>query len=170
MQLMQMGDIGREDAFRYELQYARFLDEEVTVRDGDVLTTTCMYDSMDRTEATPGGFGSQEEMCINFLLAYPADCCAHPHTLPTRPTNMESICLMHDISLRYAYFAVVCLLCSCGGCPCFNDRIPRECSKPLSEHHSRPVPRMTSSEHNWPEMALSLCSARRAVPHDQPSS
>lgn len=72
---MQMGDLGREDSFNYELQYTRFLPEERTVRNGDVLTTTCIFDSMDRTEVTPGGLGSQEEMCVNFLTVYPASCC-----------------------------------------------------------------------------------------------
>jgi hypothetical protein len=71
---MQVRDIAREDAFNYELQYSRMFDEEVTIRDGDALTGACMFNSMDRTEVTPGGFASQEEMCINFLLVYPATC------------------------------------------------------------------------------------------------
>ena len=71
---MQIGDLGRQDAFNYEIQTTYFREEEVTVRDGDVITTTCVYDSMDKTEATPGGLGSQEEMCVNFLMVYPAAC------------------------------------------------------------------------------------------------
>jgi hypothetical protein len=71
---MQLRDIAREDAYNYELQYSRMFDEEVTIRDGDVLTGACIFNSMDRTEVTPGGLASQEEMCINFLLVYPATC------------------------------------------------------------------------------------------------
>ena len=48
------------------------------MRNGDVVTTTCVYDSMDKTEATPGGLGSQEEMCVMFLLVYPSDCRTPP--------------------------------------------------------------------------------------------
>jgi hypothetical protein len=71
---MQLRDIAREDAYNDELQYSRMFDEEVTIRNGDVLTGACMYNSMDRTEVTPGGLASKEEMCINFLLVYPASC------------------------------------------------------------------------------------------------
>lgn len=78
---MQLQDLGREDAYNYELQYTRFLEEQVVVKSGDVLVATCIYDSMDRTQPTPGGLGSKQEMCINFLLTYPATC----RTLPTAP-------------------------------------------------------------------------------------
>lgn len=75
---MQIQDVGREDNFNYELQYANIYEEELVIQEGDVLVTTCIYDSMDKTEATPGGLGSQDEMCVGFLLAYPSNCCAIP--------------------------------------------------------------------------------------------
>jgi hypothetical protein len=73
---MQLREIGREDEFNYELQYFRFFDEEIVVKNGDVLVTTCIFDSMNRTEPTPGGLASKDEMCINNVLVYPATCCA----------------------------------------------------------------------------------------------
>jgi hypothetical protein len=73
---MQLRDIGKEDEFNYELQYFRFFDEEIVVKNGDVLVTTCIFDSMNRTEPTPGGLASKDEMCINSFLVYPATCCA----------------------------------------------------------------------------------------------
>lgn len=81
--LYAAGGSGREDAYSYELQYSRYFEEEVTIRNGDVVAATCMYNSMDRAEATPGGLASQEEMCINFLLVYPATCCASRHPSAT---------------------------------------------------------------------------------------
>uniref|UniRef100_A0A8D2LCD1 Dopamine beta-hydroxylase n=1 Tax=Varanus komodoensis TaxID=61221 RepID=A0A8D2LCD1_VARKO len=38
---------------------------------GDVLRTTCMYNTEDRTQATVGGFGIMEEMCVNYIHYYP---------------------------------------------------------------------------------------------------
>ena len=72
--MMQLGDLGRQDAFNYELQSSQFRDEEALVRHGDVVTTTCVYNSMDRAEVTTGGLGSQEEMCANYMFFYPGDC------------------------------------------------------------------------------------------------
>jgi Copper type II ascorbate-dependent monooxygenase, C-terminal domain len=75
---MQLRDVAREDAYNYELQYQRMFDEEITIRHGDIVSGACMFNSMDRTEVTPGGLASQEEMCLNFILNYPASCGA-PH-------------------------------------------------------------------------------------------
>jgi hypothetical protein len=75
---MQVNDVGRENAYNYELQYSRMFDEHITITSGDVLNGACMYNSMERTEVTPGGFASQEEMCISFILVYPASC-GTPH-------------------------------------------------------------------------------------------
>ena len=43
--MMQLGDLGRQDDFNYELQSTQFRDEEAVVRHGDVVTTTCVYNS-----------------------------------------------------------------------------------------------------------------------------
>ena len=47
--MIQVGELGRLDEYNYEIQATYFLDEEVEVRNGDVLTTTCVFDSMDMT-------------------------------------------------------------------------------------------------------------------------
>ena len=82
---MQLGDLGREEEFHYELQFTRFFEKEVTVTHGDLLVATCVYDSMDKTEPTPGGLGSQEEMCANYMFFYPGDC-GMPFLLSVRQT------------------------------------------------------------------------------------
>jgi hypothetical protein len=76
---MQLNDVGRENAYNYELQYSRMFDEHITIRCGDVLHGACIYNSMERTEVTPGGVSSQQEMCTSFILVYPASC-GTPHT------------------------------------------------------------------------------------------
>jgi hypothetical protein len=79
---MQIGEAGRENNYSYELQCSQFFPQPITIKDGDMMVTTCMYDSMGKKEPTPGGLGSQEEMCINFLVIYPATCGACQHTYP----------------------------------------------------------------------------------------
>ncbi|GLC36508.1 hypothetical protein PLESTM_000454600 [Pleodorina starrii] len=40
---------------------------------GDVLVTTCSYDSTSRTNVTKFGEGTADEMCFNFITYYPRD-------------------------------------------------------------------------------------------------
>lgn len=51
---------------------------------------------MDKTEATPGGLGSQEEMCVMFLLVYPSDCCTPPNPAWTPVLNRLSCFRSHE--------------------------------------------------------------------------
>ncbi|XP_061459950.1 dopamine beta-hydroxylase [Rhineura floridana] len=52
-------------------QEIRMLKKVVSVLPGDVLRTTCVYNTEDRTQATVGGFGIMEEMCVNYIHYYP---------------------------------------------------------------------------------------------------
>ena len=38
---------------------------------GDELITTCWYNTLQRTNATVGGFSFAEEMCVNYIHYYP---------------------------------------------------------------------------------------------------
>jgi len=49
--------------FRYE--------QPITIRPGDEVRTTCVYDSTSRDLTTRGGSGYLEEMCYGFLTFYP---------------------------------------------------------------------------------------------------
>lgn len=42
------------------------------IEPGDVLITTCTYDSTARSNATRFGYGSSDEMCFNFMSYWPA--------------------------------------------------------------------------------------------------
>ena len=57
-------DIPRWD-FGWQLAY--WLDEPIDVSPGDAATITCTYNTMERTEMTHWGDGTQDEMCINFV-------------------------------------------------------------------------------------------------------
>ncbi|XP_053137691.1 dopamine beta-hydroxylase isoform X6 [Hemicordylus capensis] len=52
-------------------QEIRMLKKIVHVFPGDVLTTTCTYNTEERTQATVGGFSITEEMCVNYIHYYP---------------------------------------------------------------------------------------------------
>ena len=58
--------------FNFESQGMYFNDQEIVVGSGDTLQTTCTYDN---PTGAPVGFGegTGDEMCFNFVLAYPID-------------------------------------------------------------------------------------------------
>lgn len=66
------GDVARDDKWSfYGQRFERI--SPLKIHDGDILATTCMYNSEDRDDMTLGGRGSRDEMCVNFLAYYPAD-------------------------------------------------------------------------------------------------
>ncbi|XP_043914795.1 dopamine beta-hydroxylase [Protopterus annectens] len=60
-----------DNHFSAHFQEIRMLKKQVTVLPGDVLITSCTYNTMDREQATVGGFGIMEEMCVNYVHYYP---------------------------------------------------------------------------------------------------
>jgi hypothetical protein len=65
-----VGELGRQDPYSIDTQRFEVLD--ATVEPGDALFTHCVYDSTSRTEVTYGGGATDDEMCLNYLLYYPA--------------------------------------------------------------------------------------------------
>ncbi len=65
-----IGQIGKKDPYSFNDQ--GFEPVDATIMAGDELVTHCVYDSTSRTEPTYGGESTQDEMCLNFLLYYPA--------------------------------------------------------------------------------------------------
>ncbi|XP_069922771.1 dopamine beta-hydroxylase [Oryctolagus cuniculus] len=63
--------VNRDNHYSPHFQEIRMLKKEVTVYPGDVLITSCTYNTEDRTLATVGGFGILEEMCVNYVHYYP---------------------------------------------------------------------------------------------------
>lgn len=59
-------------SFTFDNQISYPHDPPIEIRAGDTLTTTCTYDNPD---GGPVGFGenTEDEMCFNFVLAYPID-------------------------------------------------------------------------------------------------
>lgn len=67
---VQVGELGRADP--YDFGHQRFVPLDAVVEPGDELVTHCSFDSTARTEPTLGGPASTDEMCLDFLLYWPA--------------------------------------------------------------------------------------------------
>lgn len=67
-----VASLGAAVGYSYAATHYVALSPAVRVLPGDVLATTCVYSSLNRTEAVHGGLGSDDEMCIAFLAAHPA--------------------------------------------------------------------------------------------------
>ncbi|XP_066264864.1 DBH-like monooxygenase protein 1 homolog isoform X2 [Branchiostoma lanceolatum] len=68
---VELPEIARDDNYDFNLQLTRVLEEEVTIHQGDILMTECVYDSRGRDTVTYGGLSTAEEMCQSFLFYYP---------------------------------------------------------------------------------------------------
>ncbi|XP_048415023.1 dopamine beta-hydroxylase isoform X1 [Stegostoma tigrinum] len=60
-----------DEHYSTHFQEIRLLQKEITVKPGDVLITSCTYNTEDRSHVTVGGFGINEEMCVNYIHYYP---------------------------------------------------------------------------------------------------
>ncbi|CAH6788778.1 Dbh [Phodopus roborovskii] len=63
--------VNRDNHYSPHFQEIRMLKEVVSVFPGDVLITSCTYNTEDKKLATVGGFGILEEMCVNYVHYYP---------------------------------------------------------------------------------------------------
>ncbi|XP_008578902.1 PREDICTED: dopamine beta-hydroxylase [Galeopterus variegatus] len=63
--------VNRDNHYSAHFQEIRMLKRVVSVHPGDVLITSCTYNTEDRKLATVGGFGILEEMCVNYVHYYP---------------------------------------------------------------------------------------------------
>lgn len=63
--------VNRDNHYSPHFQEIRMLKKVVTVYRGDVLITSCTYNTENRTLATVGGLGISEEMCVNYVHYYP---------------------------------------------------------------------------------------------------
>lgn len=70
-----LGTLGNIDNFDSELNLGYKMKDSESKRKlnkGDLLATTCIFNTEDVTGPTRGGFGTYDEMCINFVMFYPA--------------------------------------------------------------------------------------------------
>lgn len=62
-------ELNRDDPYNFASQHMNRVD--LVIDPGDEVQTHCIYDSSSRTETTPGGPGTTQEMCWNIVTYYP---------------------------------------------------------------------------------------------------
>lgn len=68
----KVGELGRDDNWRFDDQYVASFPSPKALQNGDMVYTTCVYNSTGRAFITTGGPQTNNEMCINFLYFFPS--------------------------------------------------------------------------------------------------
>ncbi|XP_053329171.1 dopamine beta-hydroxylase [Spea bombifrons] len=63
--------VNEDKHYSAHFQEIRMLKKSVHILPGDVLITSCSYNTEDRSAATVGGFSITDEMCVNYIHYYP---------------------------------------------------------------------------------------------------
>lgn len=67
----ELPELNRDNHYSTHFQEIRLLHKPRHILPGDELVTTCWYDTRSRENATVGGFGFAEEMCLNYVHYFP---------------------------------------------------------------------------------------------------
>ncbi|XP_069507983.1 putative DBH-like monooxygenase protein 2 [Ambystoma mexicanum] len=78
----QIGFLGRDMNYDFNLQETRLLQNEATLKVGDAMLLECTYNTMDRANITLGGMGTKDEMCMAFLYIYPRSNITNCNSVP----------------------------------------------------------------------------------------
>ncbi|XP_073908721.1 dopamine beta-hydroxylase isoform X2 [Castor canadensis] len=105
--------VNRDNHYSPHFQEIRMLKKIVSVYPGDVLITSCTYNTEDRKLATVGGFGILEEMCVNYVHYYPQ-------------TQLELCKSAVDAGFLQKYFHLVNRFNSEDVCTCPQASIPQQ--------------------------------------------
>ncbi|XP_077987007.1 dopamine beta-hydroxylase-like [Glandiceps talaboti] len=68
---VELQKLNEDKHYSSHFQEIRLLKKQVSVLPGDLLITSCRYKTMDRENVTLGGFGIEDEMCVNYIHYYP---------------------------------------------------------------------------------------------------
>lgn len=67
----ELAPLGHKGAWDFNQQSPSHV--KAVIKPGDRLVTHCVYNAKDKTVKTGFGEGTDDEMCFNFLMVYPAD-------------------------------------------------------------------------------------------------
>eukprot|EP00095_Tigriopus_kingsejongensis_P009488 maker-scaffold661_size154698-snap-gene-0.21 protein:Tk09488 transcript:maker-scaffold661_size154698-snap-gene-0.21-mRNA-1 annotation:"tyramine beta-hydroxylase-like" len=68
---VQLPDLNRDNHYSTHFQEIRALHNPVKVLPGDTLINQCWHSTLNKKVATLGGYGFQDEMCLNYIHYYP---------------------------------------------------------------------------------------------------
>ncbi|CAD5226537.1 unnamed protein product [Bursaphelenchus okinawaensis] len=69
---VKLGYINFDDHYTAHWQVIRRLEDHIHVLPGDVIQTTCSFETEHLNRWTWGGYGIEDEMCVNYMFYYPA--------------------------------------------------------------------------------------------------
>ncbi|KAM6954075.1 DBH-like monooxygenase protein 2 homolog [Aplochiton taeniatus] len=79
----QVNFLGVEENYDFEFQQTMNLGSITTIRPGDEIVVECTYSTVNRTGVTTLGLSTTDEMCLAFIIYYPAinisTCWSHPN-------------------------------------------------------------------------------------------
>lgn len=64
-------ELARMDSFDPDLQF--WYPVNLTLKHGDLIATTCIFDTSDREDEVRGGLATLDEMCVNNMFFYPRE-------------------------------------------------------------------------------------------------
>ncbi|KAJ8944429.1 hypothetical protein NQ318_002125 [Aromia moschata] len=67
----ELAPLAQDDRYDFNYQQSRSLSQDTPILPGDGLITECTYSTVGRRRPTLGGYSTQEEMCLAFILHYP---------------------------------------------------------------------------------------------------
>ncbi|VDP30751.1 unnamed protein product [Schistosoma curassoni] len=67
----RLPDLNRDNYYSPHFQEIRQLDQQIQIKPGDTLITTCTYDTSQKNQVISGGIGINNEMCVNYVFYYP---------------------------------------------------------------------------------------------------
>ncbi|OQV12655.1 Dopamine beta-hydroxylase [Hypsibius exemplaris] len=68
---IELPELDRDNHYSTMYQEIRKLKRRVNILPGDELLTTCEFRTLDRKNATLGGYAISDEMCVNYIHYYP---------------------------------------------------------------------------------------------------
>ncbi|CAL4099780.1 unnamed protein product, partial [Meganyctiphanes norvegica] len=87
----ELPHIAADNNYDFSYQEYRQLQEPRHVRPGDHLLVECLYNSLERSTITLGGFKTRDEMCLSFLFYWPRVDLSFCHSKPSLATVLHSL-------------------------------------------------------------------------------
>ncbi|WKY17182.1 hypothetical protein Q1695_001644 [Nippostrongylus brasiliensis] len=69
---VKIGEVNRDNHYSPHWQHITDVRPYVHVLPGDVLSTTCVYETLSTSEMVLGGYGIADEMCVNYIYYFPS--------------------------------------------------------------------------------------------------
>ncbi|KAJ8981753.1 hypothetical protein NQ317_004933, partial [Molorchus minor] len=78
----ELAPLAQDEHYDFNYQQSRTLSQYTPILPGDGLITECTYSTEKRHKPTLGGYSTQEEMCLAFILHYPRTQLAGCYSIP----------------------------------------------------------------------------------------